>query len=766
MALPERPKLVVDNAPSDPWGRDFSNTFMARDLMRSGLRASDFPFGCEVLPQNDEGQERYRFGVTAGYAKVRVDREVNKYYGPVGVPPPIALLGNFSDLKTVATVEGYKKALLFHITTGLPTIALDGCWMFGELVEVDQEAAVKNLATDILSCLQPGQHHFVLFDGDVRTNENVRKAATTYRVLLEEHEVKPRFKDLGQDAEGKRLGYDDWFVGAYGIDRTLWPEKEDLIIALARDIKTVPAGELIGGALSFMLGSQDRFSNEFLDLNDRGTGSLLVKLIGSQNIKYLRDTGEWLQWKEVKELKASRWVNIGTTPLGLVNVAAKYYYERAIVFENHAKKFADNPEKAAQLAAQAKQYRTYAAGACSNTMSRNSILKDLVNGGRTEIYAAASDFDSASHLLGVVNGVVDLRTGQLREETQEDLITRHCTVAYDPNANSIVGERCVEDFLRRTTGLAHGTMDPVFYTYLKRRLGIALWGGNKPQSFEVWQGAGSDGKSALAFMIQGVLGDSGSGGYAATTKSEVIMSGFKNQNPEGASPFLVLLRGARIVFASETKDNAVLNEALIKQLTGGEKLLARANYQAGGSFKVDFTLFLLTNPMPNCPAMDNALLTRINIMPFKVRWQRHGEVLDDNKHLPLGDTWWVEDATEDNGVRKYLLRWLIEGCVEYTREGFGEVPSRCYEALGAYREEADTIAAWMSEREVVFEGGATTLVAELYMSYKDYALNSGHNVLSTISFVRRLVAKYPDKLQKTKIGSGGKAAIKGVKFKR
>ena len=766
MALPDELKLVVDNAPSDPWGRDLSATFMARDLMRSGLRATDFPFGCEMLPQNDEGQERYQFGVTSDYKKVRVDREINKYYGPKGVPPPIALLGDFSDLKTIATVEGYKKALLFHLTTGLPTIALDGCWMFGELVEVDQEAAVKNLATDILSCLQPGQHHFVLFDGDIRTNENVRKAATTYRVLLEEHDVKPRFKDLGYDIKENRLGYDDWFVGKHGVDRTLWPEREELIIALARDVKTVPPEELIGGALSFMLGSQDRFSNEFLDLNDRGAGSLLVKLIGSQNIKYLRDTGEWLQWKYNKEVKACRWVRIGETPLNLVNVAAKYYYERAIVFEKHAQKFADNPEKAAQLTAQAKSYRTYAAGACSNTMSRGSILKDLINGGRTEIYAVASDFDSQGHLLGVANGVVDLHTGQLREETQEDLITRHCTVEYDPAADSTVkGGRDVEKFLQGMCGVAHGQFDPVFYNYLKRRLGIALWGGNKPQSFEVWQGAGSDGKSALALMVQGVLGDTGSGGYAASTKSEVIMAGFKNQNPEGASPFLVLLRGARIVFASEAKDNAILNEALIKQLTGGEKLLARANYQSGGSFKVDFTLFLLTNPMPNCTALDNALLTRINIMPFKVRWQRHGEVLDDNKHLPLGDTWWVEDAAANVGVRRYLLRWLVEGCVEYMKDGFGEPPERCVTALGVYREEADTIASWMEEREVILDEGATTLTGELYSSYKDYALSAGHHVFSTITFTRRLTARWPDKVKKARV-ENNKAAIKGVKFRR
>ena len=176
-------------------------------------------------------------------------------------------------------------------------------------------------------------------------------------------------------------------------------------------------------------------------------------------------------------------------------------------------------------------------------------------------------------------------------------------------------------------------------------------------------------------------------------------------------------------------------------------------------------LFLLTNPMPNCSSLDNALLTRINIMPFKVRWQRHGEVLNDNKHLPLGDTWWVEEAMEDERVRKYLLRWLIEGCVEYMREGFGEVPTRCFESLGAYKEEADTIATWMDEREVVLDGGAKTLVGDLYASYKDYALGAGHYVLSTVSFVRRLTAKYPDKLKKAKL-TANKAGLIGIRFNR
>jgi P4 family phage/plasmid primase-like protien len=759
--MAESLEIASDN--TDLWGRDLNATFMVQDLKRSGLRATDFPHGCEMLPPNDEGQERYRFGVTADYAKTRVDRKENKYYGPKGVPPPIAVLGNPDNAKIIATVEGYKKALLFHITTGIPTIALDGCWMFGELVEVDQEACVKNLANTVLMCLAPGQDHFVLFDGDIATNENVRKAASTYRVLLEEQGAKTRFKDLGHGPDESRYGYDDWFVAQYGVDRERWPDKHNLLMTLVREVKDVAGNHLLGGALSFMLGNMDRFSNEFLDLNDRGAGSLLVKLIGKQNIKYLRDTGEWVRWEKLDG--KWQWVNLGSTPLGMVNVVSKYYYERATVLEHLARKNEQDPDKAKQLLDQAKSYRNYASTACSNTTSRGNILKDLTNGGRREIYLKSSDFDAQSHLLGVQNGVVDLRTGELREETQEDYITRHCTVDYVPSPSPEVGGgRNIENFLQVTCGLDHGVYDLTFYNYLQRRVGIALWGGNKLQSFEIWQGAGSDGKSALALMLQGMLGDSGNGGYAASTKPEVIMSSYRGQNPEGASPFLVLLRGARMVFASETKDNAQLNEALIKQLSGGEKLLARANYQAGGSFKVDFTFFLMTNPMPNCSALDNALLTRLSIAPFKVRWQRPGEQLEDNRHLPIGDAWWVEDAAADRGVREYLLWWAVQGCVAYLREGtLGEIPDRCKAAMLTYKEDADVLAAWMGEYNLVLDPTGVTLIGDLYRSYKDYASGAGHNVLSTVSFVKRLVTKYPNQLTKVVL-AGNKRGIKGLLF--
>jgi phage/plasmid-associated DNA primase len=106
---------------------------------------------------------------------------------------------------------------------------------------------------------------------------------------------------------------------------------------------------------------------------------------------------------------------------------------------------------------------------------------------------------------------------------------------------------------------------------------------------------------------------------------------------------------------------------------------------------------------------------------------------------------------------------MVEGCVAALSEGLGEVPTRCKEALNSYKEEADIVAVWLNEYGIVFEEKGVTLVADLYQSYKNYALSSGHQVLSTVSFVKRLLIKHPDKISRTKI-QNSKSALQGIRF--
>jgi phage/plasmid-associated DNA primase len=81
-----------------------------------------------------------------------------------------------------------------------------------------------------------------------------------------------------------------------------------------------------------------------------------------------------------------------------------------------------------------------------------------------------------------------------------------------------------------------------------------------------------------------------------------------------------------------------------------------------------------------------------------------------------------------------------------------------------YKDEADVIAHWITECGLEFAPDGVCLIGELYASYAGFTKAGGNVPLSTISFVKRLVAKYPTKVQK-KVLADNKRGIKGLRFR-
>lgn len=89
--------------------------------------------------------------------------------------------------------------------------------------------------------------------------------------------------------------------------------------------------------------------------------------------------------------------------------------------------------------------------------------------------------DSSSHLLGVLNGVVDLRSGDLRARTKEDMISTIVPVRYDPGAD--------DPWIRETiSGLMAD--DEEMVKYLQRLLGYCITGDVSEDVFIVFTNSG------------------------------------------------------------------------------------------------------------------------------------------------------------------------------------------------------------------------------------------------------------------------------------
>lgn len=302
-------------------------------------------------------------------------------------------------------------------------------------------------------------------------------------------------------------------------------------------------------------------------------------------------------------------------------------------------------------------------------------------------------------LLNVLNGTIELRTGLLRRHRQADLITKIAPVAYDPTAT------CPR-FLAFLDRIMAGNQNLV--GFLQRALGSALTGDVSDHALFFFYGSGRNGKGTLLELFTTLLGN-----YATTVDSGLITKKRNEDHPTG----LTDLDGRRFVSTEEVEDGKELAEALVKKLTGGNRIKARRMRQDYYEFPPTHKLFLAANHEPEIRGSDEGIWSRVKLVPFSVFIPVEERV--KNLHEMLA-------REEGPGI----LAWAVQGCLEWQRGGLQE-PPEVQKATEAYRTDMDTIAGFLADRCNTFLDHETlkTQAREpkdaLYKAYTAWADASG-----------------------------------------
>jgi putative DNA primase/helicase len=156
-----------------------------------------------------------------------------------------------------------------------------------------------------------------------------------------------------------------------------------------------------------------------------------------------------------------------------------------------------------------------------------------------------------------------------------------------------------------------------------------------------------------------------------------------------------------MVAAVETEGGRRLAEALVKQVTGGDKVTARFLFSEYFEFEPEFKLWLATNHKPEIRGTDHAVWRRIRLIPFAVK---------------------IPDAQQDKNLGEKLrleypgiLRWTLDGCLAWQKHGLG-LPDPVKEATTEYRQSMDLIGAFLDECCAI-EPGAVVGATPLYVAY-------------------------------------------------
>jgi len=360
------------------------------------------------------------------------------------------------------------------------------------------------------------------------------------------------------------------------------------------------------------------------------------------------------------------------------------------------------------------------AKACGNVKQINAIRSLAATEGA--IVVTSDTLDRDPYLLGVENGVVDLRTGQLRADARDEFVTRRVPVAFNPDAKAPRWERFQQEICglplgRAADGSHPYTERPALVAYKRRWAGSMLIGENVGQKFFTATGEGSNGKSLELESYIEIMGP-----LAVKLPGGAFIAGARGpRDADAASPTLASLRGARLALASETEAGSTLNTGDVKAVTGDEQITARMLHSNGGTFHLEATPVLLTNHPPNLKTVDNAIVGRIAIVPYDRTWNRPDEATPDPER-PDADAGLKATLRAE---REGILAWMVRGAAEVLAAG-GKLnpPEEVTGRTDDYLREQTAYGRWLGTLEQCdrTEGMKTS---ELLEALRAYARSNG-----------------------------------------
>jgi putative DNA primase/helicase len=272
--------------------------------------------------------------------------------------------------------------------------------------------------------------------------------------------------------------------------------------------------------------------------------------------------------------------------------------------------------------------------------------------------------------------------------------------------------------------------DPELIRFVKQWCGYSLTGDVSEHALLFGSGGGGNGKSVFVNTITGILGE-----YATTAAMDTFVAARGERHPTE----LAMLRGARMVTASETEERGAWAESRLKQLTGGDRLSARFMRQDFFTYQPQFKLTIIGNHRPALRNVDEAMRRRLNIVPFD--------------HRPASPDRKLEEKLRAEWPG--ILRWMIEGCLDWLEHGLVR-PTSVADATESYFSDQDMMGEWLASECVVEPANRNRMAStqDLFASWTTFAKANNEPVGSVKSFSEKLQKRgfSPDKNVPTALG--------------
>jgi putative DNA primase/helicase len=433
--------------------------------------------------------------------------------------------------------------------------------------------------------------------------------------------------------------------------------------------------------------------------NSFGLADRLVVYFGEQ-LRFVEETGSWLTytagtWRRCTDAEPQR---LAQDMIRLLpEVEAPSYGEEIV----------GNKESSPQDA-----FLSWVDKCCNRTAVASTVL---LARDRPAIREAAARFDENELRINLRNGVWDPEEGTLIAHDPGQLMTMQAGVPYDERA------RCPlwDEFMARMQP------DPAMRAFLYRCWGMSLTADLGERAFFLHHGPTATGKSVMNAVISSVAGS-----YSQTVPVETLLL---SSVTGGVPTDLARMVGKRYLSASETRAGKQLNEALVKQLTGGDTIAARFMRQDFFEFRPSAKIHLISNHLVHL-SNDSATQDRIHL----IKWEQSVPPRERDKRFATRIF-----QNEGSGV----LNRLLEGLADWLARGELAPPGTAEDAKTEFLRSEDWREAFVAEacRVVPPQAGVVgRSTAELFQQYKLWSrdVNPHAKLMSKNSFSNALAEKW------------------------
>jgi P4 family phage/plasmid primase-like protien len=355
------------------------------------------------------------------------------------------------------------------------------------------------------------------------------------------------------------------------------------------------------------------------------------------------------------------------------------------------------------------------------SFKRNSMSATGISGAvrvaetDSRVSIRAAELDAHPELLNTPTGVVNLRRGMVTPHDAGLLLTRITAHGVQIDAPHPGWDA----FLAETFN-----GDAELIGYLQRIAGLALLGSVREHLLPFLYGSGANGKGVVTLVLQGLLGDADSGGYAVSAPDGFLMTGRDGKHETE----IARLRGARLVVCAEQTSGKRFDESKVKRLTGGDVLTGRFMRGDFFDFIPSHLVWVLSNHLPAVREGGPSFWRRVRLIPFR-------NVVPEDQRVP--DLHEQLLAAEGPAI----LGWAVRGAVEVLATGVAE-PEAVVKATQDYEISEDTLASFVRD-ECLLGPNWWCPVGELRGRYIRHCEEMEAERLTAKALTMRLTTEYP-----------------------